>query len=88
MSGQQLQPLVDLGEGGRDLLLPHGMRRRLGLTLELGAREAQRLELADAFGIYRRLPGSAPPTLGLAFLDLLLDARIRVNQSFSGITHS
>jgi hypothetical protein len=64
------------------------MRRRDRLTLELCPRQAQRFELADAFRVHGWLRPRAATPLGFPFFDLFLDARIGVNQAFSGITHS
>lgn len=62
------------------------MRRRGKLSLELGAREPERFELANEFGIS---DGAAvfPSTLALKLLYALLNPRIGINQSLSGITH-
>ena len=82
------EPLVDLGEGELDLLFPHGMRGRFRLPLEVRLRQAKRLELAQLLGVELRLCGTAPPPLGFPFFDLFLDARFRVDEAFSGVTHN
>jgi hypothetical protein len=64
------------------------MRRRLGLTFELGFREAQRFQLPDLFRIYGRLGRAAALPFRLTFVDALLDPRICVDKSFSRITHT
>ncbi len=82
------QSLVDLGNRRLNLLLPHGVLRRAGLALKFRPCEAQRFDLACAFGIYGRRRGRAAFPLGFPFVDLLLDARVGVDQAFSRITHN
>ena len=56
------------------------------LTFELGAREAQRLELPEGF----RIAHVAHLRLGALALELFhpfLNSRIRVDESFAGVAH-
>jgi ATP-dependent helicase Lhr and Lhr-like helicase len=62
------------------------MHRRLRLASKLGAREPQRLAGALTFGIDRGAPGCAA-FLCEAFIHPLLQPRVRIDESFSGITH-
>jgi hypothetical protein len=78
---------IELLEGLTELLLPCGMGRNLGLALHLGARQAERLELARALRVYslRRLAVLLP--FLLALFHTLGEAGLRVDEAFSGITH-
>ena len=63
------------------------MCRDLELPLELGARQAARLELTNALGI--TAPGNLARLLLFVFpfFESLGEAGFRVDESFSGITH-
>ena len=82
------EALVDLGEGRLNLLLPHGMRRRRRLALELGPGQPQRFDCTGPFGVRRRLRVGAAAPFGFPLFHLLLDSRVCVDQAFSRVTHS
>lgn len=63
------------------------MRRRGKLSLELGASEPERFELANELGISNGATVFSS-TLALELLYALLNPRIGINQSLSGITHN
>ena len=81
------QAPVYLFEGGVDLMLAYRVRRGLPLTRELGLGEFERLDLALLLWIDLRRPACAAAAIGFTFFNLLLDARLRVDQAFSGISH-
>jgi hypothetical protein len=81
------ETLVDFSDGELDLLLPYRMLGRFCLLLEIGFREAQRFELSDFLGIDLGAAAGALPALRFPLFDLFLDARFRVYEAFSGITH-
>jgi ATP-dependent helicase Lhr and Lhr-like helicase len=62
------------------------MRRRLGLAGELGTGEPQRLTGTLALGVDRGADGRAT-LLGDALLHPFLQSRLRIDESFSRITH-
>ncbi len=63
------------------------MRRQLELTLHLGPRKSQRLELSNLFrvGTLRSLTRFA--AFLFSFFHALGEARFRIDKPFSGITH-
>jgi len=63
------------------------MRGRFRLTFEIRFRQPQRFDFAHLFGIDLRTASAAAPPLGFPLFDLFLDARFRVDEAFSGITH-
>jgi len=63
------------------------MRGRFRLALEIRFRQSKRLDLAHLFGIDLRTASASAPPLGFPLFDLFLDARFRVDEAFSGITH-
>jgi hypothetical protein len=81
------ETLVDLGEGRLNLLLPHGVRCRRGLALELGTSQTQRLDCAGPLGVGSLLRASTAAPFGLSLFHLFLDSRVCVDQAFSGVTH-
>lgn len=86
---QQLRnPFVEFSDGVSDLLLARGMRRQFELPLHLGARQATRLELASSFRVatFRGLSGFL--FFFFALFHSLGEAGFRVDESFSGVTHS
>src|SRR5436190_11013996 len=84
--GERRNASIDFVDGLLQLRAPTIARRGLQLTLELGARQPQRLARAD---LLRILDGLAALRLALAIqlLDPFLDPRVGVNQSLSRITH-
>ena len=77
----------DFGQSLGDLVAPAFVGGGGQLLLELGAREPQRLQGADGFWIR----GAGAAFLAPLPLDLvlsLLNARFRVDQTFTGITHA
>ena len=82
------QSLVDFSDGGLNLLLADRMRGRGGLTIELGLGQPQRLQFPYLVRIDRRLGCAAALAFRLPFLDPFLNTRIRVNKSFTRITHT
>jgi hypothetical protein len=70
-----------------DLLFTNGVLGRFRLTLQVRLGQPKRLELAYLLGIDFRAAATAAAPLGLTLFDLFLDARFRVDQAFSGITH-
>ena len=81
------QALVDFGNRELDLLLTDRMRGRFCLPLQVRPGQPERLELAYFLGVDLRPSAAAAAPLGFSFFHLLLDARFRVDQAFSGITH-
>ena len=79
---------IQLSDRLADLLPPRLVRRRPKLLTELRAGQAERFELPRELRIHRRpwlatlLPGVFP------FLQALLNPLVRVDQSFSSVTHS
>jgi len=84
---QSRDSLVELGYRLGQLLLPCRVRRQLELTLHLGPRESQRLELPNLFrvGTLRTLTRLA--AFLFSFFHALGEARLRIDKPFSGITH-
>ena len=82
------EPLVDLRDRQFDLLLTNGVLGRFRLTLQgwTWPSEATRALRTFSGSIFGPPPPRRRP-LGLTLFDLLLDARFRVDQAFSGITH-
>jgi hypothetical protein len=62
------------------------VRGGAALALELGFREPQRFNLANAIGV-GRCGAAAPAALGFPLFHLFLNSRVRVDEAFSGITH-
>jgi hypothetical protein len=85
---QRREALVDFFDGQLDLLLANGMRSAPGLLLEIQPRELQRLCLAFLLGVDLRTAAGTPPPFGFQFFHALLNPRIRVDESFSCVTHS
>jgi hypothetical protein len=84
LSGREA--LVDLGDGRLDLLFADRVGRCRPLPLQLSSGEAQRFDFAKALRIGRRRTAAAL-ALRLPLLHLFLNSRVRVDESFSGITH-
>ena len=63
------------------------MRRGFRLALEIRFRQSKGFQLAHLVGIDLRSAAAAATPFGFAFFDLFLDARFRVDEAFSGITH-
>ena len=82
------EALVDFGECRLNLLLPHRMRRRRRLALELGTGQPQRFDCPRPLGVRRRLRVCAAAPFGFPLFHLLLDSRVCVDQAFSRVTHS
>ena len=78
---------VDFRDRVLDLFATHGMRRRFELALQLGARQAQRLERTGAFRVDLRPAIPRGLAAFFEFFHALLQARVGVDQSFSSITH-
>src|SRR5438445_631928 len=83
---QRGDALVELREGLRDLFPAHVARGRFELPLKLRARQAQRLPLARALRIDRRLFHAILLFL-FELVHALLNPRIGINESFASITH-
>ena len=84
-AAQLLDLPLEVLEGLRDLLLPDRALRHGALPLELGFREAQRVQLALAFRIGRR--HTLPLLLLLTLGHPLLEAVLGVDQSLTGVAH-
>ena len=63
------------------------MDGRFRLPHEIRFRESKGFDFANLLGIDLGTAARAPPALGFPFVDLFLDARFRVDEAFSGITH-
>jgi hypothetical protein len=83
---KRLDLLVDLVECVADVLAAALMRRRSELAFEVGPRESQRFQLAQSRKVHRGRRLLFRPRLG-QLVHPLLNPRLDVNQSFSGITH-
>ena len=81
------ESLIDFRDRQFDLLLTNGVLGRFRLTLQVRLGQPKGLELAYLLGIDFRAAATAAAPLGLTLFDLFLDARFRVDQAFSGITH-
>ena len=82
-----LDPLLDLDQRLRQLLLPRRMRRQLQLALHLRTRELQRFDLTDALRIGTLGALTRLPLLLFPFFHALGEAGFRVDESFSSVTH-
>jgi serine/threonine protein kinase len=78
---------VELRDGLSELLLAHWMGCGFKLTMQLGARQPQRLDLARALRVPVQHTLTRLPACLLEFVHALLNARIGVDQSLSGVTH-
>jgi len=84
---QRLHAPIEIGHGLLQLRAPAIMGRRVELTLEFSPRQTKRLELAERIGIAHDF--RAPlGTLACKFFHALLNPRIGIDQSLSGITHA
>jgi len=85
---ERREPLVDLGEGLHDLPLPCCVRRGFQLALQFGAGQTQRLGLSHALWIHTLGALLAGTPLLFALFHPLGEARFRVDESFSCVTHT
>src|SRR5262249_18666684 len=82
-----LDSLVELSNRLRQLGLAGLVRRGGELTDRLRPRQLQRFELSNLL----RVPDGRPASLRAAerqFVHALLNSRVRINQTFAGVTHS
>jgi hypothetical protein len=82
-----LDPLVELGQRLRQLLLARGVSRKLELALQFSASQLQRFNLSNAFGVGSFRTLTRLPFLFFTFFHALGKAGFRVDEPFSGITH-
>lgn len=85
--GQGLEALFDFRDGLTELLLPHVVRGRFELPLGFGLGQSQRLYLPDPFGIDLGNTEPRLPAFLLPLFHALGKPRLRIDQSFSSITH-
>ena len=78
---------VELADRVLQLLFARRMRRQLELTLQLGSREPERLELPEALRVAADGRLSCLTLFLLAFFHALGEAGFRIDESFSCITH-
>ena len=64
------------------------MRRQFELALQLGPRQPERLELANAFGIAALRNLACFLLFVFPFFQALGETGFRVDESFSGVTHN
>ena len=81
------QPFVDLGESLLQLLLASIVCSEVELPLHLGPREAQRFELTHPLRVSGSDTLACLSLLLLAFFHPLGEARLRVDEPFSSVTH-
>jgi hypothetical protein len=86
--GQVGDPPIELCDRVLELLTPRIVRRRVQLPLRLRAREPARLQLPRALGIGTHDREPASLLLLLALFHPLGEAGLRIDESFSGITHA
>lgn len=86
MRDRVLEPALYLGQGLRQLRAPMRVRGQRELPLDLLAGEFQRLDGSLRFWI-ADLPDDSLRSLALQLFHALLDPRLCVNQTFTGITH-
>src|SRR5687767_12952350 len=84
---QRRESFVDFRDRELNLLLSNRMCRGFCLLLEVEARQFQRLHLPNLLRIYFRGTPGASLALGFELLHTLLDPRLCVYESFSGVTH-
>ena len=81
------EPPLDLGDRVSNGLAPGRVRRQFELSLQFDAREAERLALADPLGIDARFLVARRLADLFQLFHPLLQSSVRVNQSFSSVTH-
>ena len=86
--GEFLNPSVELCDSLTELLLAGLMCRHVELPLHLGACQPQRFELPRPLGVAALGRLSRLPLFLFALFHSLGKAGFRVDESFSGITHS
>jgi hypothetical protein len=80
-------PLVQLGQRVRQLLLARRVSRQLELSLQFCARQLQRFNLSNALGVGTFRALARLPFLFFTFFHALGETGFRVDEPFSGITH-
>jgi hypothetical protein len=86
LAGEGVETPIDFGDGLGELFAADGVPVHGRLAAELGAREAERLDLPLPRGVLH--DRSAPGPLLLQFVEPILDSRLCVDQSFRAIPHT
>jgi hypothetical protein len=86
LRGEFRDAAIELGDRQGELLAAHRVARGGFLPLELGSRQAERLESPLAFRVLDDV--TAADSSLLQFVEAILDSRLGVNKSFRAVPHS